>query len=73
MVWLVLLSIVYCCPGISARELDRLRAAGEFASSLDSEVHAKPHVVVECSCSVELPAEEKIAIISGSSADAKFS
>lgn len=44
-----------------------------FMFSPDYEVHAKPHAYVECTHSVHLSAEEKIEMISGSSADAKFS
>lgn len=41
--------------------------------SPDYEVHMKPHAYVECTRSVQLPAKEKIEMISSSSADAKFS
>lgn len=57
--------------GIPGQELDRRRAGWKFAFTPDSEV--KPHAYVECTHPVQLPAEEKIEMISGSSADAKFS
>jgi len=68
-----LLSIGYCCPGVAGCKLDRLGARWKFTFSPGYEVHVKLRACVERTRSVQLPAEEKIAMISGSSADAKFS